>query len=202
MAGRNLRSQVAFALFRCSHVVQQQVQNISLHLSAAHDLHWGNSQTLLVDLAAKTHRARIRSSNISMVRTRGYIKIRPFPSLQLYVNRHHQRDVGQVGTAPEGVIEHHHVAWFQRKSLDRRLHRHGNGPKVYRHVISHCNHFACRIKNRTGVITALLDIGRKGGAPERSPHLLGNGVEDILKNFKLNWIPARHSWPPVYNFPQ
>src|SRR5439155_16484491 len=44
------------------------------------------------------------------------------------------------------------------------------------------------IENRAGVVAPLFDIGREGGALKSRSHLLRDGMEQALEDFKLNGI--------------
>ena len=49
---------------------------------------------------------------------------------------------------------------------------------------------AGRVEYRARVIATLLDVRREGGAPQRSAHLFGNGVEEMLEYLELDRIKA------------
>jgi hypothetical protein len=55
-------------------------------------------------------------------------------------------------------------------------------------VISHGDYLAIAIENGAGIITPLLDIGRKRGAPQRCAHFFRYGVKKAFENLQLNRI--------------
>src|SRR5262249_12742149 len=70
MAGRELRPQIALALFRSAHVVQQELQHIALSFALAHEIHRGNAHAFLIDLTTESHRARERSAYVGVMSAR------------------------------------------------------------------------------------------------------------------------------------
>ena len=62
-------------------------------------------------------------------------------------------------------------------------------------VLGLCNGIAVNIEQRAGTIAAILDIGRIGGANERSAHLLGDCEKAVLHDFQRNGI---HVIPPPF----
>ena len=105
-----------------------------------------------------------------------------------HIHRHDQRDVGQVGAAAERIVEHNDVARLRRALFYGGGYRHGHGAEVHRHVITHCDDLAERVEHGAGVIAALLYIGRKRSAAQRSPHFFGNGVVEVLEDLEFDGI--------------
>ena len=55
-------------------------------------------------------------------------------------------------------------------------------------MVSLRHHVGLSIENRAGVVAPLFDIGREGGALKSRSHLLRDGMEQALEDFKLNGI--------------
>ena len=72
--------------------------------------------------------------------------------------------------------------------FDRGRDRHGHGAQVHRHVVAHGDDLACGIEDGAGVVAALFDVGREGGAAQGGAHLLGNGVVEVLEDFEFDGI--------------
>ncbi len=200
MAGRDLRPQVAFAFLRGAHIVEQHRQYIRIHRAPPHQFHRRDAHALLIDFAAKPHRAGISPAHIGMMRPRSNIEIgihvarvllpakasgvQMFPAAGLaspnsalfHIHRRDQGDVGQMRAAAKRIVQHHHVAWLHGARINRGPHRHRHRPQMHWHVVAHRDHLSRAIENRAGVIATLLDIRRKCRTPQRRPHLLRDGV--------------------------
>ena len=61
---------------------------------------------------------------------------------------------------------------------------------MYRHVITHRQHFAVCFVDRARIVAPLLDVGRKGRAPQRCAHFLCRGMEEILENLQAGRVNA------------
>ena len=101
---------------------------------------------------------------------------------------HHERDIGEVSAAAEGVVEHDYVAGVELAMIDRRGYRHGHGAEVHGHVIAHGDDLARGIEDGAGVIAAFFDIGREGSAAQRGPHFFGDRVVEVLEDFEFDGI--------------
>src|SRR5277367_2428886 len=74
MTGGDLSAQIALAFLRCTDVAQEQRKDIRLHFPRAHDFYRRNAESLLIDLATKTHRTRIGTPDVCVVGTRSDVK--------------------------------------------------------------------------------------------------------------------------------
>src|SRR6266849_4921868 len=112
MARRNLCAQIALALLGSTYIVQQQGQHVTIHHAGAHDLHGRNSESFLIDFAAKAHRSRVRSSHVGMVGSGSYVEVGMVPGFWRtrvsapHVHRGHQRYVGKMSASAKGIVEH------------------------------------------------------------------------------------------------
>ncbi len=119
------------------------------------------------------------------------------PSLFVsHIHRRHQCDVRQMRPAAKGIVQHDHVAGAECKTRNGRSHRHRHRAQMHGHVIAHGDHFTAGIKDGAGIVPPLFDIGRKCGTTQRGPHLLGDGVVNILEDFQLDGILS-HDVRPV-----
>ena len=167
-----------------------------IHRAPPHQFHRRNAYSFLVNLAAKSHRSRIRSAHIRMMRPRSHVEVRrglsagfrPAACLLLHINGRDQGDVGQMRPAAKWIVEHHHVARFHRASINRRPHRHGHRAQMHRHVVAHRDHFARAIKHRARIIAPFFDVRRKRSPAQRRTHLLRNGVIQVLEDFQFDRI--------------
>jgi hypothetical protein len=88
-------------------------------------------------------------------------------------HRAHHREVGQVRAAAERVVEQRDIALTQLSELVQGgAHAHRHGPEVDGHVIAQGDRDAARVEQRARIVASLLDVGGKGRAAERGPHLL------------------------------
>ena len=77
----------------------------------AHDSYRRYAEAFLVDLAAESHGTWISAANIRVMRARRDVKVGVSFGLVLRdVHRRDQRDVRQVCSTAEGIIQNHHVA--------------------------------------------------------------------------------------------
>src|SRR5689334_21163905 len=76
MTGGAVCDQITLALLRRANVIPQQSQNVALDFSRAHKPNRRDAQSLLVDLAAQSHRTRISPTHNLMIRPRCHIKVR------------------------------------------------------------------------------------------------------------------------------
>jgi hypothetical protein len=65
---------------------------------------------------------------------------------------------------------------------------HGHGAEVDGHVIAHGNDLSRRIEDGAGVVAALFDVGRKGGAAESGSHLFSDGVVEVLEDLEFDGV--------------
>ena len=82
------------------------------------------------------------------------------------------------------MVGHQHISRTQIISLDLHLLTYSftHGTQVNRQVRGIGYQSPCGIKDRTGEIQTLLDVGRDRGALQRTAHLFGNRHEQVPKN--------------------
>src|SRR6476661_11133394 len=91
MIGRELRLQIANALIRRSHPLQQLFQQLLIALSRSIEERWLDANSLLIDMPAQRHRSRTDAAHVRMVRAIGGIA----DDVLLMHDRRDERDVGQ-----------------------------------------------------------------------------------------------------------
>lgn len=126
-----------------------------------------------------------------MVCSRCNVKVRlrlSAPARAPDVNRGDQGDVREVSASAEWIVEHGDVAGMKLQVVHGRLHRHGHGAEVHRHVIAHCDNLAAGIKYRARIISTFLNVGGKSGSPQGCSHFFRNGVVEILENLEFDGI--------------
>ena len=129
------------------------------------------------------HRPRRHPANVGMVATAGNEKLDL--ALVFGKDRGHHRNIGQVGAAIIGRVEHVNVAGRHGRVLgddrfDAAVHR----PQMHRHVRGIGDQGAGRIEHRAGKVQPFLDVDRIGGVLKGHPHLLGNRHEKIVENLQ------------------
>ena len=104
------------------------------------------------------------------------------------VDRRHERDVGQVRPAEVGVVEDGDVARPEGQGAhhggDRRRHR----SEVDGQMGGLRREAPRGVEDGAGVVPALLDVRREGGAAQRRSHLLGDRGEQTLEDFERDGI--------------
>ena len=195
LAGGDLSAQVAFAFFGRADIVEEEGQHIGDEFSATHDFDGRDAEAFLVDFAAGAHGAWISSADIGVVSAGSDVEVGCCVVAGLCparmagkVHRHHQRDIGEVRAAAEGVVEHDDVAGFEFTLFYRGRNRHGHGAQVHRHVIAHGDDLAFGIEDGAGVVAALFDIGREGSAAQCGSHFLGDGMVKVLENLEFDGV--------------
>ena len=68
------------------------------------------------------------------------------------------------------------------RSRDHGRDRHGHGAEVHGHVVAHGDDALLGVEEGAGVVAALLDVGRDGGAAQGGAHLFGDGVDGALED--------------------
>lgn len=93
-----------------------------------------------------------------------------------------------MGSAAEGVIEHHNIAWLHGRSINCSLHGHRHGSQVHRHVIAHGDDLSRRVEYSAGVIAALLNVGGKRGPAESRAHFFGDRMVEVLEDLEFDGV--------------
>ena len=119
-AGADLSSEVALALLRSAHVVEDQREDLGVHLASADETDRGDADAFLIDLATWPHGAGEGPADVRMMGSRRDIEGRGTGALNK--DRKDKRDVGQVGAAGKGIIEDGDVAFLKIEIGNHRLH--------------------------------------------------------------------------------
>ena len=144
---------------------------------------------LLLDvLAVGRHGTRGDAADVGMVAARTDIK-QDVPA-GVIEHRRDDGNVGQVGAAVVGRVEHVDVAGFHLAGVlaNHRTYRFAHRSKVHRHVRRIGDEFARLVEHRAGKIQALLDIHRVGGVGQTQAHLLGDGHVEVVENLQHHRI--------------
>ena len=136
---------------------------------------------------ARSSRPRRHATNICMVAAGGHIKQDLVARIEY---RGHHRNVGQVGAAIIGCVEHIDIARLHGAVIefDDGFHRTVHGAKMHRHVRGIGDQLAFGVKHGAGEIQPLLDVHGIGGVLQRYAHLLGDRHEQVVEHFKQNRI--------------
>ncbi len=180
--GGELRTQVADALLGRTAVEQDDVDDVAIDRTGAHDSHERQSQALLEDRAA--HRgfaARHHAADVGVVRDVGH----EGDDAAVAEHRRDHVDVGQVrAAAVVGIVGDEHVARLDlvlRKARAQGCDRADHRAEMDRHAVRLGDHVAVGIEDRRRAVRALLDVGRERRAGQRRAHLLG-GEEQIARH--------------------
>jgi hypothetical protein len=96
-----------------------------------------------------------------------------------------------VRAALEGIVQNDDVAGIHAWNRGSRGgNAHGQRPEVHGHVIAHRNDATACVEESTGVVAALLDVGRVRGSAESGTHLLGEGREEVAIDLETDGIVA------------
>ena len=183
-AGTDLRVQIAFALFRRAHIVQDQGKNRFIHHTRLHQMQRRDADSFLINLARGSHGAGKGASHIGVVGAGSGIECHAIDPVDEHGQD--QRDVRQVCTAGVRVVQDGDVAFPKVELADRRIYGQRHGAEVDRHMIAHGDHPLVPVKERAGVVAPLLDIGRDGSAPQGRSHLLRNGMDTALEDGQVD----------------
>ena len=110
-------------------------------------------------------------------------------------DRRNEGDVGEMGPSTVGVVQDDRISRADVSSLHGPLHRQGHRPQMHGDVGRLRDHLAPSVKDGTGVIAALLDIGGVSGPTEGNTHLFGHRGEEILEDFEFDRVVPTHAMP-------
>ncbi len=117
-------------------------------------------------------------------------------------DRRDQRDVGQMSTGDERIVDDDDVTFFQRRQLcERRADGLEHRAQMDRNMLRLGDQFRLGIEDGAGCIHALLDIGRKGGAFQHHPHFLRGRLQRVAQYFKADWIEIAHAATSTIRLP-
>ncbi len=188
---RPLREQIGLALARHAHVRQEEVQHGTHQGSAFHDSNGRDPEALAVDVGGGSHRARLRTPHVRVVRTVRAVEVRARGSRE--VHRRDQGDVRQVRAARVGIVQQHDVPGTHLDPLDRGLVAHGGRAQMHRLVRGLADHAPVAVEQRAGEVAPLLDVGRERRALQRGAHLLRDGREQVVEDLESKRIESRHA---------
>ncbi len=98
-------------------------------------------------------------------------------------------DVGQVGAAVVGGVQHEDVALRHHRVLvDDRFHRGAHGPQMHRHVRGVGDQVPGRVEDGAGEVQPLLDRHGDGGVLQHRAHLLGDRHEEVVEHLQQHRI--------------
>src|SRR5208283_3321580 len=136
--------------------------------------------------------SRVGSAHIGVMSARCYVEVRTVPrsspTSAAYIHRRDQSNVRQMRSTAEGIVQHDHIAGSHFSCGNRSSNRHWHGAQMYGHVIAHSNDLAGAVKHGAGIVSPLLDVGRKCSSPQRSAHLFGDRVVKVFEDFELDGI--------------
>ncbi len=129
-----------------------------------------------------------------MMSTRGHERI-GFAAVLAIEHRDDHRDIGQMGAAAIGIVEHVGIAAPEPATvtgfaagLDHARNAVAHAAQMHRDMRGIGDQFAGRIEQRAGKIEALLDVDRGGGGLQHDAHFLGNGHEQIVVDLQPDGI--------------
>ncbi len=185
--GRGLGAEVARDLARAAEVRADHREEVAVDLAALHEPHRRDDQPLLVDLARHPDAAGSAASHVHVVRdVRHVAEERP-----LVEHGGDERDVVQVHAAQVRVVDEDAVAGGQPLGpVGRDGLRHDVGERAQVRGLGEGlgDGAQVAVEERAGEVAAGLDVGRVGGAPERRPHLLGDGEERVADDLEPDGI--------------
>src|SRR5579883_1915965 len=95
-------------------------------------------------------------------------------------DRSDQRDIRQMCSAQIGIVEDDNIARLKRgKSLDGGAHGGRHGPQMDRNMLGLGNQASLRIETGTGIVLALLNIGRIRRSAASRPSLRQPRRKDV-----------------------
>ncbi len=160
MTGSELCSQVSLAFDRCTDIAQKKRKYVRLSFPSPHKFDRRDAKSFLVDLTAKSHGAGISAADVGVMCARRHVEIRQgVGTWTLPIDRRYQRDVGQMGSAAERIVQHRDIAGAELESIENGANRHGHGAQMHRHVVAHGQNFAVRIEDGARIVAAFLDVG-------------------------------------------
>ena len=141
------------------------------------------------------HRGRIRrhrtgglAADIGMMASRGDIEQHPLfrGTGGATENRLDQGDIGQVGAAVVGRVEHEGITALHATAplADHRLDALAHRPEMHRHVRRVGDQVAFGIEYRAGEIQPFLDVDRNRRVLQHRAHLLGDGHEQVVEDLQ------------------
>ena len=168
----------------------EQRHNLGYEEAAAiHQLHSVEQHAFLVPVPrVGRHRAGREAADIGMVAARRDMEQQVL--LRCVEHRGDHGDVGQVGAAGIGRIQHEHVARANAAGapVDDGADALAHAAEVHRHVRRIGDEFALAVENGAGEIETFLDVDGIGGLFQHRAHLLGNRHEQVVENFQHHGV--------------
>ena len=110
--------------------------------------------------------------------------------LPLDIHGTEERDIGQVGSAPGGVVGHDGIARSQTMLGQDPPGAEAHPTEMHGDVLGIGDEIALSIEEGTGEIQAVLDVHRAGGTPEHGPHRFGHLLHAIGVEFQGGLLAA------------
>ena len=105
------------------------------------------------------------------------------------INRHHQRDIREMSAAAKRIVEHDHVAGFERALCSTAAATDiGMEPRCTGMWSPMAMTWPRGIEDSAGIVAALFDIGRERSAAQGRAHLFGDRVVEVLEDFEFDGI--------------
>ena len=193
LVGGDLRLHVVDVLQRIARrilrAVERVVELLLAETALIDDLEVVEQHAFFLDRrCVRRHRAGRDAADVGVVTARRD----PEQDVLLPVVEHRRadRDVGQVGAAIVGRVDHVDVARFDpalvvaNDRLDRAVHR----AEMHRHVRRVRHQRAVVGEHRAGEVEPLLDVHRVGGVLQRDAHLLGDRHEQVVEHLEHDRI--------------
>ena len=196
VVGSNLRPQVAGGLTFGADLGQYQPEDVRHDLPFLHNFHGRYDDTFLEDLTEGADTARCSTPHVYMMGQIGDIAEEgPFPTSRGIrdgvVHRRDEGDVVEVHSTQVGVIGHEGVARAQIfGTIGLHYRRHGPGQRAQVNRLGESLGYGTQlaVEKDTRKISAGLDVGRVGAAPQGNRHFLCRLDQGIADDFKLDRI--------------
>ena len=113
----------------------------------------------------------------------------------IHVDGRHQREVVEVGSAGERIIERdlRRARDVRPDGVDRGTHRGRHGAEVNRDVLGLREQFTIGREDRGGAIGAFLDVGAVRGAAQDRAHLVGDATQASDEDGKRRSVESHYA---------
>ena len=193
--GRGLRLQIGDVLGRVAGRVgalgEERKHRFLAEAAAFDQLERVDIDALFLDARRlRAHRARGNAADIGMVPARGDEK--QDLGAVLGEDRRHHGDVGEMGAAIIGRVQHPYIAGSELRS--NLAHHRGDAPvhgaEMHRDVRRIGDELPVAIEDGAGEVEPLLDVDRARRVLEGAAHLLGDRREALVEHLEQNRVGA------------
>jgi hypothetical protein len=160
---------------------------VAVDLPALHEAHRRDHQPLLVDLARHPDAARRSAAHVHVMRDVGHVA----EERAAVEHGGDQRDVVEMHAAQVRVVDQDAVARLQALcAVGSNGPRHDVGQRAQVRGLRERLGDRAQIAVEEGAreVAAGLDVGGVGGAPQRRPHLLGDGQQGVADDLEANGV--------------